>query len=422
MWEIEGVVSEVEGRVEELEEEEEEEVLTEVRQGVAAAPSASCRGEVDDVRLFAPHQLGVGVRGGCEAIIHTVRKTLASDPSLLLCQADYLNAFNLASREKGLDEVARVFPEILAWVSTCYGQPSILLYGALTILSERGWHQGDPLSGLLFCLVLLPLITTIKERVPTMALQAWFLDDGTFLGRKEDLVQVIDILVAEGPARGLVLSTTLTSPASPKTTVWCPAGPLEPPPAALAARGLVFVGEEGVTLLGAPLGSREFVEEEVEKVMSKVAVMTERLQQLEDLHTEFVLQQSCYSLPKFSFILRTVDTTGMMPLLRRFDTVTRDGLARILGTTLDDRAWHQAKLPVSKGGMGMKAAEDHALWLPLPASSPPSRSPTPSRVSIRRRRWRRGRRGKPTRPRPSPTTCWQPCRPPWARRWWRQTW
>ena len=85
--------------------------------------------------------------------------------------------------------------------------------------------------------------------------------------------------------------------------------------------------------------------------------MTERLQQLEDPHTEFVLQRSCYSLPKFSFILRTVDTTGMMPLLRRFDTVTRDGLARILGTTLDDRAWHQAKLPVSKGGMGMKAAE-----------------------------------------------------------------
>ena len=88
--------------------------------------------------------------------------------------------------------------------------------------------------------------------------------------------------------------------------------------------------------------------------------MTERLQQLEDPHTEFVLQRSCYSLPKFSFILRTVDTTGMMPLLRRFDTVTRDGLARILGTTLDDRAWHQAKLPVSKGGMGMRAAEDHA--------------------------------------------------------------
>ena len=137
----------------------------------------------------------------------------------------------------------------------------------------------------------------------------------------------------------------------------------------------------------------------------KVAVVTERLQQLEDPHTEFVLQRSCYSLPKFSFILRTVDTTGMMPLLRRFDTVTRDGLARILGTTLDDRAWHQAKLPVSKGGMGMKAAEDHALWPTLPASSPPSRSPTPSRVSIRRRRWRRGSRGKPTRPRPSPTTC-----------------
>ena len=32
--------------------------------------------------LLSPHQLGVGVRGGCEAIVHTVRKALDSDPSL----------------------------------------------------------------------------------------------------------------------------------------------------------------------------------------------------------------------------------------------------------------------------------------------------------------------------------------------------
>ena len=47
-------------------------------------------------------------------------------------------------------------------------------------------------------------------------------------------------------------------------------------------------------------------------------------------------------------------------LLRDFDTITRDGLARILGTTLEDKAWQQAKMPVSLGGMGLRAAEDHA--------------------------------------------------------------
>ena len=32
--------------------------------------------------LLSPHQLGVGVRGGCEAIVHTVRQAPDSDPSL----------------------------------------------------------------------------------------------------------------------------------------------------------------------------------------------------------------------------------------------------------------------------------------------------------------------------------------------------
>ena len=32
--------------------------------------------------LLSPHQLGVGVRGGCKAILHTVRQILEADPSL----------------------------------------------------------------------------------------------------------------------------------------------------------------------------------------------------------------------------------------------------------------------------------------------------------------------------------------------------
>ena len=30
--------------------------------------------------LFSPHQLGVGVRGGCEVIVHTVRRALTPTP------------------------------------------------------------------------------------------------------------------------------------------------------------------------------------------------------------------------------------------------------------------------------------------------------------------------------------------------------
>ena len=176
--------------------------------------------------LLSPHQLGVGVRGGCEAIVHTVRRALEEDPSLLLLQADFINAFNLVDRGVALEEVARHFPEILAWVKTCYKKPSHLLFGVTSILSQLGVHQGDPLAALIFALVLHPLVTAIQERIPTITVNSWFLDDGSAVGTREELKQVVDILVAEGPARGLVLSTsaTITAPARPKTTVWCPQG------------------------------------------------------------------------------------------------------------------------------------------------------------------------------------------------------
>ena len=68
------------------------------------------------------------MRGGCEAIVHTVREALERDPSLWCLQADLVDAFNLADRNTAMEEVARLFPEILAWVTTCYDQPSVLLF------------------------------------------------------------------------------------------------------------------------------------------------------------------------------------------------------------------------------------------------------------------------------------------------------
>ena len=87
-----------------------------------------------------------------------------ADPSLWTIQADFINAFNLVDREAVLGKVCDNFPEILAWVTTCYGQHSHLLFGSYSISSQCGVHQGDPLATLLFSLVLQQLVILIKER------------------------------------------------------------------------------------------------------------------------------------------------------------------------------------------------------------------------------------------------------------------
>ena len=47
-------------------------------------------------------------------------------------------------------------------------------------------------------------------------------------------------------------------------------------------------------------------------------------------------------------------------LWETFDTITRESMSRILGTPLNQTQWRQSQLPVSMGGLGLRAAFDHA--------------------------------------------------------------
>ena len=309
---------------------------------------------------LSPLQLGVGVPGACEAIVHAARQALEKNPNKLLLQVDFMNAFNCAERGSTLQDVAELFPEMLAWCLTCYGQPTHLQYGQARLLSTMGWHQGDALASLLFALTLQPIALLIQEQLPNVDLHAWFLDDGTLVGTEEELQQVVDIILKEGPARGLHLSTSHTS-TNPKSALWSPllaatGGGNDDP----LQRGVPLERGGGVTLLGAPIGQAEFVRDTVKRKVEKIGDTIALLPLLKDPQTEYVLLRSCLALPKVSFLLRTVNTSYFASLLKQFDALVREALIRILGAPVDDPQWLQAKLPISLGGMGLRGAEDHA--------------------------------------------------------------
>ena len=308
--------------------------------------------------LLAPHQLGVGIPGGAEVIIHATREAVDKKGDKFVMQADLVNAFNLVDRACVLQEVRQHFPELLAWVATAYGTTSNLTFGLATILSRLGLHQGDPLASLLFSLVLHPIILQIQEQVPTLDLNVWYLDDGTLVGTLEELGKVVDILNAEGSPRGLILSTSATAPDQPKTTVWSKldvSGDLDP-----LHKGIPRVRGLGITLLGAPVGHDGFIAEALQEKVDKIASITSLLPDLQDPHVEFCLLRSCLALPKIMFLLRTVDTSDHQDILAEFDRHIREALIRILGCPIEDVAWDQAKLPVSMAGLGLRSAKDHS--------------------------------------------------------------
>ena len=301
--------------------------------------------------LLGPHQLGVGVRGGLEAIIHSVKylnNNMMEDTMIL--QVDLTNAFNCCDRDAAFHEVEKHFPECMKWVLTCYNNDAELNFGNSVILSRTGFHQGDPLASLLFSLTLQPLVEQIKQEAPALKLNEWYLDDGVIGGKKEELQIAVDILLDQGPRRGLFLSRL-------KSSVWSSAVSLTQDP---LERQIPAINDEGIVVLGSPVGSKAFEKRILEERIEKAKLICDKLPLLQDPQVEYTLLRSCLSLPKLMFNLRTTYSLDHMDLWISFDEIMRECLGRILGTPLLDQQWQQAQLPVSLGGLGLRAAVDHA--------------------------------------------------------------
>ena len=228
----------------------------------------------------------------------------------------------------------------------------------------------DPIAPLLFSIVLQDIVEAIE--VPGLEVNAWFLDDGVQVGTAEQVVrimEIMEIMKREGPSRGLILNTLDNTPNKPscKTTVWrkdfCERGEGEEEEMAMnfMDSGARTVTEEGTILLGAPLGSVEYVREASKSRIKKMEDIAEKLVFMEDAQSEYVLLRSCLSTPKMMFALRTVDPQLCEDLWEEVDDITRQSLQRILGVMPTDIQWQQSQLPVSMGGLGLRSARMHSF-------------------------------------------------------------
>ena len=68
---------------------------------------------------------------------------------------------------------------------------------------------------LLLSLVLQTLTQKFKEACPALALNVWFLDDGTFIGQAGDVLRAVQINSEDGPLVGLQINP-------PKYKSWWP--------------------------------------------------------------------------------------------------------------------------------------------------------------------------------------------------------
>ena len=286
--------------------------------------------------VLTPLQVSVGVPVGCEAIVHAVTHVLEVANihpeerwTLLL---DFSNAFNIVDRGSMFREVRDRIPSMAAWMESCYMAQPFLHFGEHTILSSCGIQQGDPLGPLG---TFQPIIEKIKEGVPNLLINAWYLNDGTFCGSASDLCAALAIIEEDGPARGQHLNRA-------ESLLHIPVDdPLNhnPLPADIpTTRG-------GFDLLGSPIGPASHCESTVLKRVKKVQEILAKLGDLQDSQMETTLLRSCLALPKVAFALRTSPPSHTQQATVVFDNAMLEALSDLAGRPLPEWAWLKASLP-----------------------------------------------------------------------------
>ena len=96
----------------------------------------------ESAELFSSKQLGVGVKGGADSVIHATKikfekLQLSQDAGIL--QIDFENAFNSVKRSQILNAAVTSMPSLASFAIYCYSQHSNLYYSNKSVTSQSGY-------------------------------------------------------------------------------------------------------------------------------------------------------------------------------------------------------------------------------------------------------------------------------------------
>ena len=306
-------------------------------------------------RAAGIEQLCVGQRAGIESAIHELRSSFNASPEQCLLQVDADNAFNSLNRSLALRNIEMTCPLLKVLLINYYREKSYLPASDDLFYSQEGLTQGDNLAMAAFGANTLPLISRLKDHLPSSVLQKWYADDANATGELSDLRQFYDLLTLFGPNYGYHVNPN---------KCWLVVSPGKLQEARSAFDGLpINITEEGHRILGSAIGTEDFVSS---FTASKCADFEASLQRLTEIagdepHIAYCAFVHCLQ-GQWLHLLRTTPLTDgalqsveeaiqfkFLPVLLRRPCV--DDL---------DREW--LALSVQEGGLGIRiwSDEEHA--------------------------------------------------------------
>ena len=308
-------------------------------------------------KMFAGLQYGVATPAGCERMIHEVRRQLrchAEDTDWVLLKVDLSNAFNWISRARMLELVHVHMPHMYSWVEWCYRETSHLTYAHYRIASQEGVQQGDPLGPLLFSVVIQELVLRIRNELPDLTLNKWYLDDGVLAGRSADVLKVLELLTDHGPEVGVFLNLgkceLVTHPAS---AARLDEFPLTIPTDKRRTDGCT-------SLLGAPMGSDAFCDAFIRSDTLEPARRTlQKLGTVTDPQISKTLLRHCTGFCQFVYALRATPPTQVAAAAADFDDIVMAAL-QCGFFSLPENKRSQLRRGIRSGGLGIRSVVTHS--------------------------------------------------------------
>ena len=247
-------------------------------------------------------------------------------------------------------EVCRHLPGSSAWMESCYSCQPLLRLVKDSIGSCCGVQKWDPVCLLWFVFTLHAIIEHINVEVPTLAVNAWYLDYLSLVGSPGDISAALQFIESDSSSVCLHLNRGKSLLYIPKD---CDASYSPLPPE-------VPVTRASLCLLGCPIGRISLCEAVLQDRVEKIRESLKILHEMDDSQLETTLTRSCLELPKFSYLIRTCPPTYISEATRDFDVAMREALESILCGPLSEWSWLKASLTSSHGGVNLWSASLHA--------------------------------------------------------------